>query len=47
MSEEVEKIKKLVAFKKKLEKRAGELESEIKELQRTLKAVNIMLFEET
>lgn len=46
MSEEAEKVRKLVAFKKKLEKRVGELESELKELQTMLEAVNIMLLEE-
>jgi uncharacterized protein YlxW (UPF0749 family) len=46
MSQEAEKMRKLVAFKKKLEERVGELESEIKELQRMLEAVNIMLLEE-
>ena len=46
MSEEAEKMKNLVAFKKKLEKRVGELESELKELQTMLEAVNIMLLEE-
>ena len=45
MSEEAEKIKKLVAFKKKLEKRVGELESELKELQTMLEAVNSVLLE--
>lgn len=45
MSEEAEKIKKLVAFKKKLEKRVGELESELKELQTMLEAVNSILLE--
>jgi len=46
MSEEAEKTKKLVAFKKKLKKRVGDLESELKELQTMLEAVNIMLLEE-
>ena len=45
MSEEAEKIKKLVAFKKKLEKRVGELKSELKELQTMLEAVNSVLLE--
>lgn len=45
MSEEAEKIKKLVAFKKKLEKRVGKLESELKELQTMLEAVNSILLE--
>ncbi|MGC9345886.1 MAG: hypothetical protein ACP5ER_03735 [Candidatus Bathyarchaeales archaeon] len=42
---EAEKIKKLVAFKKKLEKRVGELESELKEMQAVLDAVNTVLLE--
>jgi hypothetical protein len=46
MSEEAEKMRKLVAFKKKLEERVGELESELEEMQTTLEAVNIMLLEE-
>jgi len=45
MSQDVEKIKRLVAFKKKLEKRVEELESELKELQATLEAVNSILLE--
>jgi len=45
MSEEAEKIKKLVAFKKKLEKHVGKLESELKELQTMLEAVNSILLE--
>ncbi|MEM2104329.1 MAG: hypothetical protein QW717_05505 [Candidatus Bathyarchaeia archaeon] len=40
MSEEAEEIKKLLAFKKRLEKRIGRLESELKELQSILEAVN-------
>jgi len=43
MSEEVEAIKKLIAFKKRLEKRAEKLESELKELQAMLETVNSML----
>jgi len=46
MSEEAEKMKKLAAFKKTLEKRVGELESELEEMQTMLEAVNIMLLEE-
>ncbi len=42
---EVEKIKRLVDFKKKLEKRVDELKSELKELQTMLEAVNSMLLE--
>ncbi|MEM3699773.1 MAG: hypothetical protein QXL57_02755 [Candidatus Bathyarchaeia archaeon] len=45
MSQEAEKIKKLVAFKKKLEKRVEDLEAELKELQTMLEAVNSMLLE--
>lgn len=45
MSAEAEKIKKLVAFKKKIEKRVGELESELKELQTMLEVVNSILLE--
>lgn len=43
--EEAEKIKKLVAFKKKLQKRVSELESELKELQTMLETVDIILLE--
>jgi len=45
MSQDSEKIKRIVAFKKKLEKRVEELESEMKELQATLEAVNAILLE--
>lgn len=45
MSQDAEKIKRLVAFKKKLEKRVGELESELKELQTMLETVNSILLE--
>lgn len=45
MSEEAEKIKKLVEFKKKLEERIEELESEFKEMQAMLEAVNSILLE--
>jgi len=45
MSEDAEKIKRLVAFKKKLEKRVEDLESELKELQTMLEAVNSILLE--
>lgn len=45
MSEEAEKVKKLVAFKKKLEKRVEGLESELKETQIMLEAVNTILLE--
>jgi len=40
---EVDEIKKLIAFKRKLEKRVGKLESELKELQTILETVNSML----
>lgn len=43
MSEEAEEVKRLLAFKKKLERRVGRLESELKELQSILEAVNSML----
>ena len=45
MSEDAEKIKRLVAFKKKLEKKVEDLESELKELQTMLEAVNSILLE--
>jgi len=45
MSQDAEKIKRLVEFKRKLEKRVGELESELKELQTMLEAVNSVLLE--
>jgi len=45
MSIDAEKIKSLVSFKQKLEKRVEELESELKELQDTLGAVNSILLE--
>jgi len=45
MSEEAEKIKKIITFKKKLEKRIEELESEFKEMQAMLEAVNTILLE--
>ncbi|MEM3459552.1 MAG: hypothetical protein QXN36_01770 [Candidatus Bathyarchaeia archaeon] len=45
MSQDSEKIKRLVAFKKKLEKRVEELDSELKELQAMLEAVNSVLLE--
>lgn len=45
MSEQAEKIKKLVAFKKKIENRVDELESELRELQTMLETVNILLLE--
>jgi hypothetical protein len=45
MSEEAEKIKKFVAFKKKLEKKVEGLESELNELRLMLEAVNSVLLE--
>jgi len=45
MSQDSDKIKKLVAFKKKLEKKVEELNSELKELQAMLEAVNSVLLE--
>lgn len=45
MSEEAEKIKRLVAFKKKLESKVEQLESELKELQALLETINTVLLE--
>jgi hypothetical protein len=45
MSEGSEKIKKLVAFKKSLEQKIGNLETELKDLQSMLEAVNSILLE--
>lgn len=45
MSQEAEKIKKFVAFKKKLEKRVEGLESELNDLRLMLEAVNSILLE--
>jgi len=45
MSQDSEKIKRLVSFKQKLEKRVEELELELKELQATLEALNFILLE--
>jgi len=45
MSQDAEKLKRLVGFKKKLEKKVGELESELKELQATLEMINSILLE--
>ncbi|MDH5374680.1 MAG: hypothetical protein OEZ21_11290 [Candidatus Bathyarchaeota archaeon] len=45
MSQEAEKIKKLVAFKKKIEKKVEELESELNELRLMLEVVNSTLLE--
>lgn len=45
MSQEAGKMKKLVAFKKRLERRIEELESELNEQQLMLEAVNSVLLE--
>ena len=45
MSQDSEKLKRLVSFKQKLEKRVEELELELKELQATLEAINSILLE--
>lgn len=45
MSEEAEKIKKFVAFKKKIEKKVEGLESELNEQRLMLEAVNSILLE--
>lgn len=45
MSDEAEKIKKFVAFKKKLEKKVEGLESELNEQRLMLEAVNSILLE--
>lgn len=45
MSQDAEKVKRLVAFKKTLEKKVEELDSELKELQAMLEAVNFVLLE--
>ncbi|MDW8023177.1 MAG: hypothetical protein RMJ15_05530 [Nitrososphaerota archaeon] len=43
MSDESEEIKKLMSFKKRLEKRIEELQSELKELQESLEVINSIL----
>jgi len=43
MCEEVEEIKKLMAFKKRIEKRIEKLNSEMKDMQSILEAVNSIL----
>ncbi len=43
MSEEAEEIKKLLAFKKRLEKRIEKLNSELKDMQTMLETVNSIL----
>jgi hypothetical protein len=45
MSGDAEKIKGLLAFKKKIEAKIEELESELKELRATLETVNAILLE--
>jgi len=45
MSQDSEKMKALVTFKKKLEERVEELDSELKETQASLDAVNSILLE--
>ena len=45
MSKDPEKTKSLVAFKKRLEKRIEELNSELKEMQATLEIVNSLILE--
>jgi len=45
MSESSERMKRLVSFKKKLEDRAQELDSELKEVQTMLETVNSLLLE--
>jgi hypothetical protein len=45
MSQDSEKMKAIVAFKKKLEKKVENLDSELKELQATLEVVNSILLE--
>ena len=45
MSQDSEKIKRLVSFKQKLEKRVDALESELKDIQATIDALNFILLE--
>ena len=45
MSEDSDKVKRLVDFKQKLEKKVMEVESELKELQATLETLNSILIE--
>jgi len=45
MSEDSERMKRLISFKKKLEDRAQELDSELKEAQTMLETVNSLLLE--
>ncbi|MEM2463871.1 MAG: hypothetical protein QXY07_04230 [Candidatus Bathyarchaeia archaeon] len=43
MSEEAEEVKRLLSFKKRVEKRIEKLESELKELQTVLETINSIL----
>jgi len=45
MSEDADRIKRLIAFRKRTETRIGDLETELKELQATLETVNSILME--
>lgn len=45
MTQEAGRIKKIVAFKKKVERRVGKLESELKELRSILEVVDSILLE--
>ncbi len=45
MSEDADRIKRLIAFRKRIETRIGDLETELKELQATLETVNSILME--
>lgn len=45
MSQDAERVRSLVEFKGKLEKRIGKLEAELKDLQGTLETVNSILLE--
>jgi hypothetical protein len=45
MSQDAERMRRLVEFKEKLEKRIGKLEAELKDLQGTLETVNSILLE--
>jgi hypothetical protein len=45
MAQDAERIKKIIAFKENLEKRVTQLETELKEAQATLDAVNSILLE--
>jgi hypothetical protein len=45
MSQDAERIRRLVEFKGKVEKKIGEIEAELKDLQATLETVNSMLLE--